>query len=157
MLLEVDRMKHSARISGLPRSKLSSRDAYLLKLSSKAAKKEESRRRSTQQKKAYKQVPIAHDQFLRPRNPKMNSSQNFGTRRYSSSWSPRNITRVKKKSKKNATHGQNGQSKRKKSNRRRDRSGLKSIVMHWLGRKILLLLLEYSFVIFLPLCSSFYF
>eukprot|EP00984_Skeletonema_dohrnii_P013128 scaffold5408_cov129-Skeletonema_dohrnii-CCMP3373.AAC.11 len=51
--LEVDRMSQLSKKSDLPKSKLSSRDAYLFKLSSRAAKKEECRRRSQQKERAY--------------------------------------------------------------------------------------------------------
>mmetsp|Transcript_15669 Transcript_15669/g.24337 ORF Transcript_15669/g.24337 Transcript_15669/m.24337 type:complete len:428 (-) Transcript_15669:48-1331(-) len=50
---EVNRMSQLSKKSDLPKSKLSSRDAYLFKLSSQAAKKEECRRRSQHKQKAY--------------------------------------------------------------------------------------------------------
>eukprot|EP00984_Skeletonema_dohrnii_P020099 scaffold9709_cov126-Skeletonema_dohrnii-CCMP3373.AAC.10 len=51
--LEVDRMSQLSKKSDLPKSKLSSRDAYLFKLSNRAATKEECRRRSQQKERAY--------------------------------------------------------------------------------------------------------
>eukprot|EP00559_Dactyliosolen_fragilissimus_P004556 CAMPEP_0184857830 /NCGR_PEP_ID=MMETSP0580-20130426/2983_1 /TAXON_ID=1118495 /ORGANISM="Dactyliosolen fragilissimus" /LENGTH=497 /DNA_ID=CAMNT_0027353661 /DNA_START=43 /DNA_END=1536 /DNA_ORIENTATION=- len=51
--VEVDRMSQLSKKSDLPKSKLSSRDAYMFKLSSQAVKKEECRRRSQQKQKAY--------------------------------------------------------------------------------------------------------
>ena len=58
--LEVDRMSQLSTKSDLPKSRLSSRDSYLFKLSSQAAKKEEYRRRSTQKRKAYaKWTPLS--------------------------------------------------------------------------------------------------
>eukprot|EP00985_Skeletonema_marinoi_P020715 scaffold12377_cov75-Skeletonema_marinoi.AAC.1 len=46
-------MSQLSKKSDLPKSKLSSRDAYLFKLSSRAAKKEECRRRLQQKERAY--------------------------------------------------------------------------------------------------------
>ena len=99
VLSEVNRMNNSAKISGLPKSKLSSRDGYLLKLSSEALKKEEYKRRSIQREKAYKKVGNHNQFYLTPRTPKFNLSNNFGTHRYPSSWVPhRNAKGARKKS-----------------------------------------------------------
>jgi hypothetical protein len=46
-------MSRSSKQTDLPKSKLSSRDAYLFKLSSQALKKEECRRRLEQRHRAY--------------------------------------------------------------------------------------------------------
>lgn len=50
---EVKRMSRLSKQTDLPKSKLSSRDAYLFKLSSQALKKEECRRRKEQRQRAY--------------------------------------------------------------------------------------------------------
>eukprot|EP00956_Cyclotella_meneghiniana_P001586 scaffold1793_cov19-Cyclotella_meneghiniana.AAC.1 len=74
--VEVDRMSNLSKKSGLPKSKLSSRDAYLFKLSSQATKKEECRRRSQQKQKAYsKQCPL--DGFWAPLSIKAKAPPNL--------------------------------------------------------------------------------
>ncbi len=56
---EVKRMSGLSKQTDLPKSKLSSRDAYLFKLSSQALKKKECRRRKEQRQRAYaKRSPI---------------------------------------------------------------------------------------------------
>ena len=80
--LEVDRM---SRKSDLPKSKLSSRDAYLFKLSTRAVKREECRLRSVQREKAHKKqcryVPEYQQICLHPRYTKAKSREKIGTRR----------------------------------------------------------------------------
>ena len=78
ILLQVDQMKCSAKHTGLPRSKLSPRDAYLLKLSSKAATKEEQRRRFIRKRSQGSYLRPANFKFMRTKR-KANSNNRCKT------------------------------------------------------------------------------
>ncbi len=114
---EVDRMGRLSNRSDLPKSKLSRRDAYLFKLSSRATKKEECRRRSNRREKAYKKqcifVPRYEQHHWHLRYPKMKSTDRYGCGRYTPSRAIP-ITNRKKKSKGSIAAGQTKSKKKPK-------------------------------------------
>ena len=127
--LEVDRM---SRKSDLPKSKLSSRDAYLFKLSTKAAKHEECRRRSVQKEKAYNKqcryVPENQHTCWHPHYTKTKLREKFGTRRYPVSWGPPreyfNLTNTKKKPTGKISSAQTKKKRKDKSKKKGSRTTL---------------------------------
>mmetsp|Transcript_4958 Transcript_4958/g.9214 ORF Transcript_4958/g.9214 Transcript_4958/m.9214 type:complete len:118 (+) Transcript_4958:181-534(+) len=115
----------SRKCTDLPKSKLSTRDAHLFKLSTKAVRKEEYRRRSVKRGKAYKKrcmyTPESQQICWHPRYTKLKTRDKIGTRRYPASWAPP-ITN--KKPKGNISFGQtkktNKNKRKKKTSRIRD-------------------------------------